>query len=337
MEICGGQTHSIVRFGLDELLPANVTLVHGPGCPVCVTPSALIDAALELAGRPGVTLCSFGDMMRVPGSGQDLLTARARGADVRIVYSPIDAVGIAAREPGREVVFFGVGFETTAPVTALAVLQARQRGLENFSLLASHVLVPPAIEAILAAPGNRVQGFLAAGHVCTVTGMGDYEPLAHHFQVPLVITGFEPLDILRGVLACIEQLEAGQAGVSNAYARAVRPAGNPHAQALISEVFTVVDREWRGMGTIPRSGLDLKREFGRFDACRRFEFQAPKNLGCTECEAGDILRGLKKPAECASFGTRCTPEHPLGAPMVSGEGACAAYFRYRRRGAAAAS
>ncbi|MEX2044298.1 MAG: hydrogenase formation protein HypD, partial [Opitutus sp.] len=330
MEICGGQTHSIVRFGLDELLPPPVTLVHGPGCPVCVTPVGLIDAAVELACRPGVTLCSFGDMLRVPGTSADLLTARARGGDVRVVYSPLDAVAIAAREPARQVVFFGIGFETTAPVTALAVLQARRRSLENFSLLASHVLVPPAIEAILSSAGNRVQGFLAAGHVCAVTGMGEYEPLARRFHVPMVVTGFEPIDILRGVLECGEQLEAGRAEVTNAYARAVKPAGNPHALAMIGEVFTVVDREWRGMGSIPRSGLDLQPEFSLFDARLRFELEMPADAQGTECMAGEILRGIRKPADCPAFGTRCTPEHPLGAPMVSGEGACAAYFRYRR-------
>ncbi len=334
MEICGGQTHSIVRFGLDEMLPRQITLVHGPGCPVCVTPVALIDAAVELAGRPGVTLCSFGDMLRVPGTGVDLLTARARGGDVRIVYSPLDAVAIAAREPGREVVFFGVGFETTAPVTALAVLQARSRGLENFSLLASHVLVPPAIEAILDAPDNRVQGFLAAGHVCAVAGMNEYVPIARCFHVPVVVTGFEPIDILRGVLACIDQLEMGRSEVSNAYARAVRAEGNRHAQALIAEVFTIVDREWRGLGLIPRSGLDLQRTFHAFDARRRFGLEDRVDVSVGECISGEILRGLKRPAACKAFGTRCTPEHPLGAPMVSSEGACAAYFRYRRRAAA---
>ncbi len=331
MEICGGQTHSIVKFGLDELLPPGLTLVHGPGCPVCVTPVELIDAAIALAAQPGVTLCSFGDMLRVPGTSADLLTARARGGDVRMVYSPLDAVAFAAQHPDRQVVFFAVGFETTAPANALAVLQARQRRLENFSLLVAHVLVPPAIEAILSAPDNRVQGFLAAGHVCTVMGLAEYAPLAARFHVPIVATGFEPVDILRGVLACVEQLEAGRAEVANAYARAVRPEGNVHAQRAMREVFTVVDRHWRGLGRIPRSGLALREEFAGFDALRRFRLEGGVATESTECIAGMILRGAKKPADCAAFGTRCTPQHPLGAPMVSAEGACAAYYRYRHR------
>ncbi len=331
MEICGGQTHSIVKFGLDELLPTNLTLVHGPGCPVCVTPVGLIDAAIALAGRPGVTVCSFGDMLRVPGSGVDLLTARARGGAVRIVYSPLDAVAYAAAHPEREVVFFAVGFETTAPANAMAVLQARRAGLRNFTLLVSHVLVPPAMEAILGSPGNRVQGFLAAGHVCTVMGLAEYSPLAERFRVPIVVTGFEPVDILQGVLDCVDHLEAGRAEVTNAYARAVRTAGNPHAQRVMRDVFTVVDREWRGLGLIPRSGLGLRPEFAEFDALRRHGRPEPAPPTPTECIAGDILRGQAKPAECPAYGVRCTPEHPLGAPMVSSEGACAAYYRYRRR------
>jgi hydrogenase expression/formation protein HypD len=336
MEICGGQTHSIVRFGLDELLPRTVTLAHGPGCPVCVTPAGLIDAAVALALRGDVTLCSFGDMLRVPGSGPDLLTARARGGDVRTVYSPLDAVALAARKRDREVVFFAVGFETTAPANALAVRQAQRLGLRNFSLLVSHVLVPPAIEAILGAPDNRVQGFLAAGHVCTVMGTTEYEPLARRFSVPMIVTGFEPVDILRGVLRCIEQLEAGRAEVENAYARAVRREGNVHAQRLMHEVFTVVDRSWRGLGPIPRSGLALRPELAEFDAARKFALGPPAAVDSTECSAGAVLRGAMKPPECAAFGSRCTPEHPLGAPMVSSEGACAAYFRYRSRSAPAA-
>ncbi len=336
MEICGGQTHSIVRFGLDELLPANVSLVHGPGCPVCVTPVELIDAAVSLALRPRVTLCSFGDMVRVPGSECDLQTARARGGDVRIIYSPLDAVELAAQEPQREIVFFAVGFETTAPANALAVQQAQQRGLHNFSLLVSHVLVPPAIEALLCAPDNLVQGFLAAGHVCTVMGTGEYHKLAARFHVPIVVTGFEPVDILRGVLDCVEQLENGSAQVSNAYARAVRPEGNAHAQRLLREVFVTVDRNWRGIGMIPQSGLALRPELGEFDAARRFGLTVTPASEPVECRAGAVLRGQLKPPGCAAFGGRCTPEHPLGAPMVSSEGACAAYHRYRKRGYAAA-
>ncbi len=329
MEICGGQTHSIVKFGLDQLLPATVSLVHGPGCPVCVTPVELIDAAIELAGRPGVTLCSFGDMLRVPGTGVDLLTAKARGADVRIIYSPLDAVALASRQRDREVVFFAVGFETTAPANAMAVRQARQLALTNFSLLVSQVLVPPAIEAILSAPDNRVQGFLAAGHVCAVMGLAEYAPLASRFHVPMVVTGFEPVDILRGVLACVEQLENGRAEVENSYARAVRPDGNPHARRLMQEVFTVVDRNWRGIGSIPRSGYDLRPEFGEFDAARRFAPQAGRAAPITDCMAGKIMCGTAKPPDCPAFATTCTPESPKGAPMVSSEGACAAYYRYR--------
>ena len=331
MEICGGQTHSIVKFGLDELLPPAITLVHGPGCPVCVTPVELIDAAVALAARPGTILCSFGDMLRVPGTGADLLTARARGGDVRMVYSPLDAVDLAAQQPDREVVFFAVGFETTAPANALAAIQARRLGLRNFSLLVSHVLVPPAIKAILSAPDNRVQGFLAAGHVCTVMGTAEYVPLAARFGVPIVVTGFEPVDILRGVLDCVEQLESGRAGVTNAYARAVRPEGNVHARRAMQEVFTVVDRNWRGIGRIPSSGFALRPEFAAFDAVRRFGVAGDAPPEATECISGLIMRGAKNPQECPAFGLRCTPEHPVGAPMVSSEGACAAYYRYRLR------
>ncbi len=330
MEICGGQTHSIVKFGLDALLPEGLTLVHGPGCPVCVTPAELIDAAVELAQRPGFILCSFGDMLRVPGNGPDLLTARARGGDVRIVYSPLDAVALAARHRERPVVFFAVGFETTAPANAMAVLQARRAGLDNFTLLVSHVRVPPAMEAILAAPDNRVQGFLAAGHVCAVMGTAEYGPLAERFRVPIVVTGFEPVDILHGVGACIEQLETGRAEVGNAYARAVRPGGNPAAQRVMDEVFTVVDRRWRGLGAIPASGLGLRPEWAGFDAVRRHAVAVAEVAPPLECIAGEILRGNARPRQCPAFGGRCTPEHPLGAPMVSSEGACAAYYRYRR-------
>jgi hydrogenase expression/formation protein HypD len=331
MEICGGQTHSIVKFGLDELLPPSITLVHGPGCPVCVTPVELIDAAVTLAARPGVTLCSFGDMLRVPGTGTDLLTARARGGDVRMVYSPLDAVTLAAQHPDREVVFFAVGFETTAPANAMAVLHARRLGLKNFSLLVSHVLVPPAIAAILSAPDNRVQGFLAAGHVCTVMGTAEYGPLAAHFGVPIVVTGFEPVDILHGVLECVRLLEAGRSEVANAYARAVRPEGNVHAQQVMREVFAVADRNWRGIGRIPQSGFVLRPEFRAFDAAARFGVGGDAPPEATECISGLIMRGVKKPHECPAFGTRCTPERPLGAPMVSTEGACSAYYRYRAR------
>lgn len=336
MEICGGQTHSIVRFGLDELLPRTITLVHGPGCPVCVTPVALIDAAVALAQRPEVILCSFGDMLRVPGTGDDLLTAKARGGDVRTVYSPLDAVALAGRTPGREVVFFAVGFETTAPVNALAVLQSRQLGLRNFSLLVSHVLVPPALEAILSAPDNRVQGLLAAGHVCTVMGTAEYGPLSGRHRVPMVVTGFEPVDILQGVLRCVELLEPGRAEVANAYGRAVRAEGNLRAQETIRAVFEETDREWRGLGPIPRSGYALRPELRAYDAAAKFGLEPAGGREPTECIAGSILRGNRKPHECPAFGTRCTPEHPLGAPMVSSEGACAAYHRYRAMNACSA-
>ena len=331
MEICGGQTHSIVKFGIDQLLPDAITLVHGPGCPVCVTPVALIDAAIHLARQPGMTLFSFGDMLRVPGSDIDLLTAKAEGADVRMVYSPLNAVEFAKNNPGREVVFFAVGFETTAPANAMAVLQAKALGLKNFSLLVSHVCVPPAIAAILSAPDNRVQGFLAAGHVCTVMGMQEYYPLADQFKVPIVVTGFEPVDILQGILQCVKRLEKGEAVVDNAYARAVRPDGNPAAMAIMQQVFEPVDRDWRGIGTIPQSGLGVHQKLAEFDATQRFTLPAETVPESDECISGLIMRGAKKPRECPAFGTRCTPDHPLGAPMVSSEGACSAYFRYRAR------
>jgi len=335
MEICGGQTHAIVKFGLDEMLPPGITLVHGPGCPVCVTPVELIDQAVELARRPGVILCSFGDMLRVPGTTIDLLTAKARGGDVRIVYSPLDAVALARSHPTREVVFFAVGFETTAPANALAVTRAHREGLHNFSMLVSHVLVPPAMRAILGAPDNQVQGFLAAGHVCAVMGTAEYGPIAREFGVPIVVTGFEPVDILEGLLRCIRQLEAGQAAVENAYTRAVRDEGNPAARALVREAFMVVDRNWRGLGPIPGSGLGLRPELAEHDAPGKFGLP-PAALGAPgECISGEIMRGVKKPFQCPAFGTRCTPESPLGAPMVSNEGACAAYYKYRRQVAAA--
>lgn len=330
MEVCGGQTHAIVKFGLDTLLPPGLELVHGPGCPVCVTPVELIDKALEIAARPEVIFCSFGDMLRVPGTQRDLLSVKACGGDVRIVYSPLDAVRLARENPAREVVFFAVGFETTAPANAMAVAQAGEFGLKNFSLLVSHVLVPPAMEAILASPANRVQGFLAAGHVCVVMGFTEYEPIALRYRVPIVVTGFEPLDILQGVLMCVQQLEAGRAEVENQYTRAVRREGNTSAQRLIREVFRVVLRKWRGVGEIPQSGLGLSEAYAEFDAERRFGVAGPRVEPITDCISGLILQGAKKPAECPAFGTRCTPEHPLGATMVSSEGACAAYHRYRR-------
>jgi len=330
MEVCGGQTHAIVKFGIDELLPEEITLVHGPGCPVCVTPLELIDKAIEIATRPGVIFCSFGDMLRVPGSKTDLLTVKANSGDVRIVYSPLDAVRIARDNPTREVVFFAVGFETTAPANAMAVFQADQQGLRNFSLLVSHVLVPPAMEAILASPGNCVQGFLAAGHVCTVMGFTEYAPIAEKYRVPIVVTGFEPLDILQGVYLCVQQLEQGRAEVENQYTRSVRREGNEVAQRLIREVFRVIPRKWRGVGQIPRSGFALSEKFADYDAERRFGVADYTARESSECISGSILQGVKKPHECPAFGARCTPERPLGATMVSNEGACAAYYRYRR-------
>lgn len=330
MEVCGGQTHAIMKFGIDELLPPQITLLHGPGCPVCVTPVELIDKAVELALRPEVIFCSFGDMLRVPGTKGDLLSAKAAGGDVRIVYSPLDALQIAVNNPDRQVVFFAVGFETTAPANAMAVYQAKQQGIRNFSILVSHVLVPPAIEAILRSPNNRVQGFLAAGHVCTVKGYTEYEPIARRYHVPIVVTGFEPLDILQGVYMCVKQLEEGRAEVENQYARSVRREGNRPAQELIREVFEVVPRKWRGIGEIPQSGLGLREPYREFDAERRFALTTGDVEEASECISGLILQGAKKPHECPAFGMRCTPEHPLGATMVSSEGACAAYFKYRR-------
>ncbi|MGE0816148.1 MAG: hydrogenase formation protein HypD [Vicinamibacterales bacterium] len=333
MEVCGGQTHAIVKFGVDTLLPPEVTLVHGPGCPVCVTPLEIIEKALEIAARPEVTFCSFGDMLRVPGRTTDLLAVKARGGDVRIVYSPLDAVALARANPARQVVFFAVGFETTAPANAMAVYQAAREGLTNFSVLMSHVLVPPAMEAILSSPLCKVQGFLAAGHVCTVMGFSEYEPIAARYQVPVVVTGFEPLDILQGVYMCVKQLEEGRAEVENQYTRAVRREGNQPAQDLVAQVFQVVPRKWRGVGEIPESGLGLADLYRDFDAERRFGVADRKADEPAECQSGRIMQGLIKPPACPAFGTTCTPEHPLGATMVSSEGACAAYFRYRRLGA----
>ena len=331
MEVCGGQTHAILKYGIDELLPAGVTLLHGPGCPVCVTPLEKIDRAIALASRPDVIFCSFGDMLRVPGTDCDLLSVKASGGDVRIVYSPLDALRIATENPGKQVVFFAVGFETTAPGNAMAVYQARRAGVGNFSVLVSHVLVPPALEAVLDSPHCRVQGFLAAGHVCAVMGYAEYAPIAARYRVPIVVTGFEPLDILQGVYLCLKQLEEGRAEVENQYSRVVSEHGNRPAQALVSEVFRVVDRAWRGIGDIARSGLGLTEAFAQFDAERRFDLsQVGPRPEPAECIAGLVLQGVKKPPECEAFAGRCTPEHPLGATMVSPEGACAAYFRHRR-------
>lgn len=340
MEICGGQTHSILRFGLDQLLPREVELVHGPGCPVCVTPIEAIDRAIAIAMLEGVTLCTFGDMLRVPGSGTDLFAARSRGADVRVVYSPLDAVAIARDHPARQVVFFAVGFETTAPANALAVQQAQREGLGNFSLLVSQVLVPPAMEAILASADNRVQAFLAAGHVCTVMGTAAYAPLARRYRVPIVVTGFEPVDILHGVLLAVAQLEEGRYEVENGYSRVVREEGNTAAHDIVARVFRVVERRWRGIGDIPASGLGLADEYRDFDAEIRFADVLPAPVAVVhknECIAGLVLRGARKPTECPAFATRCNPMSPLGAPMVSSEGACAAYYRYRGAGPRAAS
>lgn len=330
MEVCGGQTHAIVRFGLDELLPPEISLIHGPGCPVCVTPVALIDQALAIAARPGVVFCSFGDMLRVPGSSEDLFSVKSRGADVRVVYSPLDALALAREQPGREVVFFAVGFETTAPANALAVAQAEQEGLRNFSILVSHVRVPPALEAILASPQRRVDAFLAAGHVCAVMGTEEYVPLVAKHRVPIVVTGFEPLDLLQGILMAVDQLEDGRAEVENQYARLVKAGGNRPAQALIQRIFGVVDRTWRGIGDIPASGFGLRDAYADFDAARRFGVQGIGGAESPDCQSGLVLQGLLKPRQCPAFGTTCTPDHPLGATMVSSEGACAAYYRYRR-------
>ncbi len=329
MEVCGGQTHAIVKFGIDTLLPSSINLLHGPGCPVCVTPTGIIDQALEIASRPGVIFCSFGDMIRVPGSRGDLFSVKAAGGDVRMVYSPLDALKLARQHPDREIVFFAVGFETTAPANAMAVFQAAREGIHNFSLLVSHVLVPPAIEALLSGKDCRVQGFLAAGHVCAIAGTAPYQPLAEKYRVPIVVTGFEPIDVLRGVHLCVKQLEEGRATCENAYTRAVRPEGNPSAMAMVEDVFTLVDRTWRGMGEIPQSGLGLAPKYEKYDAGKKFGLAANNVVESTECISGLILQGLKKPNECPAFGTRCTPEKPLGATMVSNEGACAAYYRYR--------
>jgi len=330
MEVCGGQTHSIVKHGVDRLLPAEIELVHGPGCPVCVTPLEQIDKAHVIAASPGVIFTSFGDMLRVPGSRTDLLRLKSEGADVRIVYAPLDAVRIAQANPDRQVVFFAIGFETTAPANALAVARARALGVSNFSVLVSQVLVPPAMSAVLQSPGNRVQGFLGPGHVCTVMGYREYEAIAAHYGVPIVITGFEPLDLLDGVLRTVRLLEAGAARVENQYSRVVSRAGNAAARRLMWSVFEVCDRKWRGVGTIPKSGLRLRWECREYDAERRFQVGALETREPGVCISGQILRGLKKPHDCPAFGTACTPASPLGATMVSAEGACAAYYTYGR-------
>ncbi len=330
MEVCGGQTHSIIRNGIDQLLPDGIELIHGPGCPVCVTPLEMIDKALAIAAQPGVIFCSFADMLRVPGSHGDLFAVKSQGGDVRIVYSPLDAVQLAREFPERQIVFFGIGFETTAPANAMAVYQAKQEGLANFSLLVSHVLVPPAIDAIMQAPSNRVQAFLAAGHVCSVMGYWQYPPLANQHQVPIVITGFEPLDVLDGIRRAIVQLESGQAFVENAYERVVTESGNLPAQQLLSEVFTVSDRAWRGIGIIPDSGWELSPAYADFAAERRFDVDRIDTCESCLCRAGEVLQGAIKPHECAAFGRECTPRTPLGATMVSSEGACAAYYNYGR-------
>ena len=332
MEVCGGQTHTIVKQGLDELVDGAVEMIHGPGCPVCVTPLEQIDKALRLAQDPGVIFTSFGDMLRVPGSDCDLQQVRARGGQVRVVYSPLDALELAIRTPDRHVVFFAVGFETTAPANAMAVWRARQLRVSNFSVLVSHVTVPPAMMAILDSPDNRVQGFLAAGHVCTVMGWTEYEPIAAKYRVPIVVTGFEPVDIMEGILLAVAQLEQGRGEVENQYVRSVRRRGTVPARSRVEEVFQLVDRKWRGIGEIPLSGLGLRPEYADFDAEYRFSLQEMKVEEPTECRAGEVLRGQLKPFECPAFGTLCTPERPLGAPMVSTEGACAAYFNYRRMG-----
>jgi hydrogenase expression/formation protein HypD len=330
MEVCGGQTHSIIRHGIDQLLPEDIELIHGPGCPVCVTPLEMIDKALAIAALPEVIFCSFGDMLRVPGTDRDLFRVKSEGGDVRVVYSPLDALRIAQENPDRQVVFFGIGFETTAPANAMTVHQARRLAIRNFSLLVSHVRVPPAIEAIMRSPHCRVQAFLAAGHVCSVMGTSEYPELAERFKVPIVVTGFEPLDILEGVRRTVHQLERGEAYVENAYPRAVLDQGNPAALRMLSEVFEVADRAWRGIGTIPASGWRLSGSFREYDAEHRFRVTDVVTEESAVCRSGEVLQGLIKPHECAAFGTTCTPRNPLGATMVSSEGACAAYYLYRR-------
>ena len=332
MEVCGGQTHSIIRHGIDTLLPDSITLIHGPGCPVCVTPIHIIDQALELAERKEVLFCTFGDMMRVPGTSRDLLTVKAAGGDVRMVYSPLKAVEIAKQNPDREIVFFSVGFETTAPATAMAVPQAARAGLKNFSLLVAHVLVPPALKALMGSVDCRINGFLAAGHVCTVMGIREYEPICQEYKVPIVVTGFEPVDLIRGILSCVKQLESGSHQLENQYSRWVKEDGNPSALKIIRQVFQTVDRDWRGMGTIPSSGFALREAYEAFDAVKKFGLDPNKTESISKCRSGDVLKGLIRPDECPAFGKECLPQHPLGAPMVSSEGACSAYYKYRLLG-----
>ena len=330
MEVCGGQTHSIVKHGLDYLLPASIELVHGPGCPVCVTPLEMIDKAHAIAARPGVIFCSFGDMLRVPGSDGDLFTLKSKGADVRIVYSPLDCLKIARANPDKKIVFFAIGFETTAPANAMLVWRAVQEGVKNVSILVSHVLVPPAIAAILQSPQNRVRGFLGPGHVCAIMGYEEYEPISARYKVPIAITGFEPLDILEGVLMTVRQLESGRAQVENQYARALTRTGNEPARQLVNNVFEICDRKWRGIGSIPKSGYKLRYEFRDYDAERLFDVQQIDTREPAICISGQILKGIRKPHDCPAFGTQCTPQRPLGATMVSAEGACAAYYAYGR-------
>lgn len=328
MEVCGGQTHSLVKNGILNMLPPEVRMIHGPGCPVCVTPLNLIDKAVYLAEEKGVILCSYGDMIRVPGSKRSLLESKARGADVRILYSPLEAVKIAQENPDREVVFFAVGFETTAPANALSVIHAQRAGVPNYSILASHVLVPPAIEAVMNDPDSNIQGFLAAGHVCTIMGIDEYYPLVDRYKIPIVVTGFEPVDLAQGILMTIRQLEKGEHQLENQYSRVVRPEGNPEAQKVIQQVFTIADREWRGIGVIPMSGYEVRPEYVAYDANIKFNVNIEKVAESDECIAGLVLKGIKKPQECPQFGRGCTPQMPLGAPMVSSEGACAAYYHF---------
>lgn len=330
MEVCGGQTHSIIRNGIDQLLPIEIELIHGPGCPVCVTPLEVIDKALAIAAQPGVIFCSFGDMLRVPGSTKDLFRIKSEGGDVRIVYSPLDAIKLAQQNPDRQVVFFGIGFETTAPANAMAVFQARQLGLHNFSMLVSHVLVPPAIAALMESPVNRVQAFLAAGHVCSVMGTWQYAPLVERYHVPIVVTGFEPLDVLEGIRKSVLQLEQGRAELENAYPRAVQVQGNLAAQKMLSDVFEITDRAWRGIGVIPQSGWRLSANYAEFDAETRFAVSDIHTAESVLCHSGEVLQGLIKPNQCPAFGKQCSPRNPLGATMVSTEGACAAYYQYGR-------
>jgi hydrogenase expression/formation protein HypD len=328
MEICGGQTHSIMKYNIEELLPEEITLIHGPGCPVCVTPLELIDKAIIIAQREDVIFTSFGDMLRVPGSKHDLLSVKAKGGNVKMVYSPLDAVKIAEKNPDKKVVFFAVGFETTAPANAMSLIEAKRKGLKNYSILCSHVLVPPAIEVLLSSPGNNIQGILAAGHVCTVMGYEEYFPVAEKYKVPIVVTGFEPIDILQGILLTVRQLEAGKFEVQNQYSRAVAKKGNVAAQILLEDIFEKTDRKWRGIGLIPLSGFRLKEEYSEYDAEKIFKVENFVTEESPLCIAGEVLQGIRKPVECSAFGNACNPEHPLGAPMVSSEGACAAYFHY---------